>query len=142
VDERDLKILRILLKNARTSYVELSKKLGITEVAVRKRVKNLESRGTIRGFTAIVDPAVLGFNAVAIIGADAEPDSITSVYLAVRDLESVRCISLSAGDHMIMFEVWCRNQKELSEVIARVKSMRGVARVCPAVLRKGKEMLK
>ena len=141
MDERDKEILKALVKNARTSYVELSKKLKITEAAVRKRMKKLEQKGLVKGFTAIVDPEILGFSAVAVIGIDTKPDLLIEVFEALKGFKGIKYISLSSGDHMIMFEAWCKDQSELSKLISKSKGLEGVMKVCPAILLKGKEFI-
>lgn len=139
MDERDRKIVDTLLEDSRTPYVELAKMLGITEAAVRKRVRNLEEAGIISKFTIRVDPSILGFDSVAIIGIDTVPDALIGVQEAVRKMKGVRYTSLSAGDHMLLFGVWCRNNSELRSLISKVKGMGGVTKVCPAVLLKNVE---
>lgn len=139
MDERDMLIVEALLENSRTSYVKLAQMLGITEAAVRKRVRNLQGSGIISKFTIRVDPSILGYNSVAVIGIDAEPDALVSVQASVRKMKGVRYTSLSSGDHMLLFGVWCRNQDELRSVISKVKAMGGVTKVCPAVLLKNVE---
>ncbi len=141
MDERDTEILKALVKNARISYVSLSKKLKITEAAVRKRVKKLEQKGFVKGFTTIVDPEILGYGAVAVIGVDTKPDSLMASFVALKGFKGIKYISLSSGDHMVMFEAWCKDQGELSHLISKVKDMEGVTKVCPAVLLKGKEFI-
>jgi len=51
VDQVNLEILRILKENARAKYVEIAKKVGLTEGAVRRRIKQLKEEGIIRRFT-------------------------------------------------------------------------------------------
>lgn len=51
MDDADRKILRILKKDARTKYVKIAKLIGLTEGAVRRRVKKLVEDGAIRKFT-------------------------------------------------------------------------------------------
>jgi len=48
IDEIDRKILSILQQNARTTYRELAKTVNLTDVAVIKRVRKLESSGVIK----------------------------------------------------------------------------------------------
>ncbi|MDD2655583.1 MAG: Lrp/AsnC family transcriptional regulator [Candidatus ainarchaeum sp.] len=134
MDERDEIILNALIADSRTSFVELARRLRITEAAVRKRVKNLEESGIIQHFTIKVDPAVLGYNSVAIIGMDTDPGFLPEIYGALRRVRNVKYVSLSSGDHMLMFEAWCKDQKELCRLISHTKKMRGVTRVCPAIL--------
>ena len=49
-------LIRLLMENARASYVEIAEKLGVSEAAVRKRIKRLEDLGVIRRYTIDLDP--------------------------------------------------------------------------------------
>ncbi len=51
MDQIDLKILSILKDNARTKYVDIAERVGLTEGAVRRRIKQLKDKGIIRKFT-------------------------------------------------------------------------------------------
>jgi Lrp/AsnC family leucine-responsive transcriptional regulator len=53
-------ILRLLQDNARLSFVEIGRQVGLTSPAVAERVKKLEEAGIITGYHAAVDPAKLG----------------------------------------------------------------------------------
>jgi len=83
--------LRLLMEDSRTSYVELARILGVTEAAVRKRVKRLEERGVIRRYTVEVAPRKLGYDVVAIIGLDAAPDH----YIRILEYLRGRCPSFT-----------------------------------------------
>jgi DNA-binding Lrp family transcriptional regulator len=50
-DEKDEEIISLLKKNSRMSNIEISKKIGMTEGAVRSRIKKLVDSGTISKFT-------------------------------------------------------------------------------------------
>jgi Lrp/AsnC family transcriptional regulator, regulator for asnA, asnC and gidA len=141
MDNRDIEILKALVKDSRISYVELAKKLGITEAAIRKRMKKLEAKGVVKGFTAIVDPSVLGYNSVAIIGIDTTPDCLTSIYEFLKGLKQIKYLALSSGDHMIIFEAWCKDQNEMHNLTKKLKDMEGVTKVCPAILIKAREIV-
>ncbi|MBR6403451.1 MAG: winged helix-turn-helix transcriptional regulator [Eubacterium sp.] len=54
MDDTNKDILRILRDNGRMSFTEIGEKLGISRVAVKKRVKKLEDEGIIRGYKAII----------------------------------------------------------------------------------------
>ncbi len=64
---QDRKILRALLENGRLSNTELSEKVGLSPSPCWQRVKRLEEEGVIRGYTAILDQAQLGFTETVII---------------------------------------------------------------------------
>ena len=54
MDDTNKDILRLLRKNGRMSFTEIGKQLGISRVAVKKRVEKLEDAGIIRGYKAII----------------------------------------------------------------------------------------
>ena len=53
MDKKDLKILQILRADARTPYVDVARRIGMTEGAIRARVKRLMKDGTIERFTVV-----------------------------------------------------------------------------------------
>lgn len=136
MDRKDRYILESLIKNARVPYAKMASELGITEAAVRKRVRKLEENGVIQGYTAIVEPMFLGFDAVAIIGVDTKPEVLFEVYEKIKNLKPTRYVAFSSGDHMMIVKAWCENRKELARFIRKIERMRGVTRVCPAILLK------
>ena len=54
IDDTDKDILRILRDNGRMSFTEIGNKLGMSRVAIKKRVVKLEESGIIRGYKAII----------------------------------------------------------------------------------------
>ncbi|MCW4018752.1 MAG: winged helix-turn-helix transcriptional regulator [Candidatus Bathyarchaeota archaeon] len=55
IDELDIKIIKELLKNSRTSFSEIAKKCGVTTATINNRFKELKETGIITGSTVIVD---------------------------------------------------------------------------------------
>jgi Lrp/AsnC family transcriptional regulator for asnA, asnC and gidA len=136
MDKRDEAILKALLRNGRIPLTHIASSLGVTETAVRKRMKKLEEQGIIRAYTAIIDPYYLGYEGVALVGVDAEPEQVLNVFEYIKSLSVTRYGALTSGDHMMMFEVWCKNPEDLNEFLKGIERLRGVTRVCPAVLLK------
>ncbi len=135
MDERDRKIVEILMKNGRATLTEIAKELGISEAAVRKRLKNLEERGIIKGYTAIVDYEKLGYGVLSLTGVDTDPDKFLDVATKLKDYDFVRSLYITSGDHMIMAEIVARDGDELTRIISEViGKIEGVKRVCPAIV--------
>lgn len=135
MDDKDLKIIKMLQLDARTSYLDIAKSLGMSESAVRKRVKRLESEGVIEKYTVLVNPSKLGYNAVAIIGLDVIPEKFLEVVKALAQLEDVKSVVTSTGDHMIMIEVWAHNNQELTDIILqKIGKINGIVRICPSII--------
>ncbi len=135
LDERDRIIIQMLTKDARTPFTEIAKVLGISETAVRKRVKALEEAGVIKQYTVKVDPAKLGYHLVSLTGVDTLPEKIFEVANKLKEFDFVRDIYLTSGDHMIMTEIWAKNGEDLSDIISnKIGKIEGVTKVCPAVI--------
>lgn len=67
VDDLDRSILAELLKNSKRSYRQLADNLGIAPGTVLKRIKEMESKGIIMGYSILVDHNKLGSQIVALI---------------------------------------------------------------------------
>ncbi|WP_297490623.1 HTH-type transcriptional regulator LrpA [Thermococcus sp.] len=135
LDERDKVIIEMLTKDARTPFTEIAKVLGISETAVRKRVKALEEAGVIKQYTVVIDPSKLGYNLVSLTGVDTLPERIFEVANKLKEFDFVRRVYLTSGDHMIMTEVWAKNGEDLSDIISnKIGKIEGVTKVCPAII--------
>ncbi len=134
IDSKDRRILEFLLEDGRISLKEMGKRLGISDVAVRKRIKKLERAGIIRGYTAKVSPSALGYSVVSLTGVDVEPGDLIRVARELTNRSYVKSAWITAGDHSIMLEIWARDSREMDEILEEISKMRGVNRVCPAVV--------
>jgi len=130
----DLKLIKILMKNSRLPYTKIASNLGVTEAAIRKRVKALEEKGVIRRFTIDVNPKALGYDLDVLIGIDTTPEKYLKILEILRDLDEIIDLYTSSGDHMILFRAWFKNTEELNEFVHNLESIDGVTRVCPAIL--------
>ncbi|WP_173140274.1 Lrp/AsnC family transcriptional regulator [Kibdelosporangium persicum] len=67
MDSIDQRIVSELVADARSSYAEIGKVVGLSAPAVKRRVDRLLDRGVLRGFTAVVDPEALGWGTEAFV---------------------------------------------------------------------------
>jgi Lrp/AsnC family transcriptional regulator for asnA, asnC and gidA len=130
----DFDIINILRNNARIPYVRIAKNLGVTEAAVRKRIRKLESQGVILKYTIKTDLRKIGFEIHALIGMDTEPEHYLSTLEKLKEMTEVMGLQSCGGDHMIMIECWFRTTEELTKFNKQLESMKGVTRVCPAII--------
>jgi len=81
LDEIDRRILKLLFQDARTSYKRIGESVGLSEGAVRKRVKRLVDQGVIKRFTVVVDDKSM-IKALTMINVDPSVE-VTGTYDAI-----------------------------------------------------------
>ena len=67
LDSIDERLVALLQENARAPFAELGSAVGLSAPAIKRRVDRLRSRGVIKGFTVVVDPAALGWTTEAYV---------------------------------------------------------------------------
>jgi len=135
IDEVDQKILKLLQEDARLPFLEIAKKLKLSESTIRKRIQALKERGVIKRFTIEIDPAKIGLNTVAIVGIDVDPPKLLEVSQKLCEFKEIRCVATSTGDHMIMTEIWTKDGRELTRLISeKIGPIEGVKKICPAII--------
>ena|SRR3989344_5764415 len=135
MDNLDLSIIEFLSKNSRTPFMQIAKKLKVSESTIRKRVSNLEKNEVIKKYSLVVDTNKIGFENVALIGVDVAPEKYLDIAKKLADFDEVKYVASSTGDHMFMLEVWAKNSDALREVSDKIKRVDGVTRICPAIIK-------
>ena len=67
MDGIDTDVIGCLLRDGRATYAEIGAEVGLSAPAVKRRVDRLRESGAITGFTALVDPTVLGWRTEAYV---------------------------------------------------------------------------
>lgn len=67
MDQVDEKVIGCLLRNARATLAEIGAEVGLSAPAIKRRIDRLVVAGAIRGFTALIDPDVLGWQTEAYV---------------------------------------------------------------------------
>lgn len=134
IDEKDVKIINMLLENGRISYSEIAKAIGLSDVAVIKRIRKLEQMGVIRKYTVVIDPKKLGYKVVSITGIDVEPEYMFNIINTLKEKSYVKYLAITSGDHGIMAIIWARDSDDIARIHREIASMNGVKRVCPAII--------
>ena len=135
VDGIDLQIIKELSNNARTSFMRIAKKLKLSESAIRKRVKKLENNNIIKSYSLIVDQAKIGYDNIALVGVDVEAEKYLYVGKKLRELDGIKYAASTTGDHMFMLEIIAKDNEHLTRICDNVKSINGVTRICPAIIK-------
>jgi Lrp/AsnC family transcriptional regulator for asnA, asnC and gidA len=126
-------ILEMLRRNARTPKTRLARHFGITETAIRKRIRKLEAERIIIGYRAIIDYKRVNM-VCSFTGIDVKPEYLMSVMRSLRNLKKVASLFLTSGDHDLVAEIVCKDMGELEKIHEQILRYEGVERICPAIV--------
>ncbi|BAF34792.1 HTH-type transcriptional regulator LysM [Aeropyrum pernix K1] len=124
LDEKDLKLLSILKRNSRASYSYIARELGITESAVRKRIKRLVRLGVVRRFT--LEYRIPGsFTAVILVRTNnAKPvPQVAERIAAYMHVEKVMEVT---GDYDIIAIATAQDIEDINRLIDYIRGIEGV----------------
>ncbi len=121
MDTVDEKIIALLRRDGRMPFVKLGKHLGLTEGAVRARVKKLVEEKVIERFTVEVKDST---RAIVLV-ATAQSVPTDRISNAIRDIGADRVYEISGNYDIICF-VRAKSIDELNSVIERIRAVDGV----------------
>jgi Lrp/AsnC family transcriptional regulator for asnA, asnC and gidA len=118
IDGTDHKILTLLIKNARTPFLEIARECGISGAAVHQRVKKLEDANVIVGSRMVVRPRSLGLDVCAFVNVKlSEPDiSRRAIEELIKMPEIVECHFI-AGPFSLLLKLYCYDNEHLMDVL-------------------------
>lgn len=135
MDDVDRQLLAALRLNARATYAELARQVGLSAPAVHERVGKLEASGVITGYHAAVDPNALGKSMAALIGVfitdDADTDHVAADLEKLREVEDCWFV---AGEETFVLKVSVPDVSGLEAVIRRLNAVPGIARTRTTVV--------
>lgn len=123
LDSIDLSLVELLQADGRRPYAELGAAVGISGPSVHERVKKLEARGVIEGYTAIVRPEALGYGVLAFIWLTQAPGTaghdLTEAFAQFTEIEECHHI---AGEADYLLKIRARDTRDLERVLKRLQT--------------------
>ena len=124
MDKKDKEIIRILKNHGRAGYNDIGKKVGLSEGAVRKRIKVLVDAEVIQKFTVKV---AVGEGAEAITLLSTNPSSPThEVSEKIRKIQNVETVYEVTGEYEIVAVINGMNIVEVNECIEKIRLVDGI----------------
>lgn len=119
LDETARKMLHELQADARISYAELGRRVGLSPSAAAERLRNLEEAGIIRGYHADVDPSSLGLDISALVRMSCDGEQYRRFVAFIETCEEVReCYHVTGGD-ALMLRVAIGSIEELEQLVMK-----------------------
>jgi DNA-binding Lrp family transcriptional regulator len=124
LDKIDQQIIDVLKENSRLTYSAIGKKIGLSEVAIRKRIKNLISNGVIKKFTVEIN---MGQRANAIVLISVNP-SVSTSFISEKlcKIEGVKDVHEITGQYDIFVNVSAPSIAEVNRCVDEIRSVEGV----------------
>lgn len=135
MDSVDRKLLDALRANARATYAELARLVGLSAPAVHERVSKLEAAGVITGYHAAVAPESLGYSMSALIGLfltdQSNPGALAKRLAEVPEIEDCWFV---AGEESYVVKVRVADVAALEQMIGTLNGIPGVSRTRTTVV--------
>jgi Lrp/AsnC family transcriptional regulator, leucine-responsive regulatory protein len=132
LDRIDNHILSLLRQDGRMSHAAIAKQVGLSGPAVHERVRKLEQAGVIAGYTAVIDPEMVGLPHVAFcqvtLSEGSEFAMDEPIVARICEEPGVLEFHRIAGEDCYLIKIRTSTSKELEQVLRRVRAIRGVAR--------------
>jgi len=121
-DRIDARLLAELQRDGRQSVVQLADEVGLSGTPCARRIRQLEQRGVIQGYTAVVDAARLGLSVKAFVQVRLERHTDDNVALFRRELaalETVVSCHAVTGEYDFMLQVFATDLDALSNFVLK-----------------------
>jgi DNA-binding Lrp family transcriptional regulator len=129
MDAIDAQIIALMRENSRRSFQDIGKQVALSAPAVKRRVDRLESSGVINGYTAVVDPAAMGWGTHAFVALFCEGRmSAGEVREAVEHHPEVVAAYTVAGEASAILHVRAEDTAHLEDALERIRDSPGVVR--------------
>ena len=130
IDNLDKQILSILMKDGKTSYAEIGKKLFVSPGTVHVRVKKMERANIIQGTQAKVNDTMLGYKLVCFVGLFLkESNQYDEVNAALEKLDEVVEVHYTTGTYSLFVKLILRDSQHLMEMLHdKIQPIDGVQR--------------
>lgn len=129
LDSTDMRIVHMLLKNAKISLAEIGKEIGISQPAARKRLEKLKKKGIVTGSTVTLNERRIGWER-AILALVVSKSNYLKTVDSIKSTPMVTAVYTTTGPYTLAVEVLgpVGIIKEVTKYISRIK---GVKELCP-----------
>lgn len=126
IDLFDLKIIKVLNKDARKPYRAIAEELGVSDATVRNRINRMLKQGVIKQFNVLVDYHKLGRIIKAFIGLKVQPPKLKDIVEHMIENPDVQVLYRTTGEVDLFVEVIFKDMDELNSFLESELNIDGV----------------
>jgi DNA-binding Lrp family transcriptional regulator len=135
-DHADRLLLDELLRDGRASHRDLAERTGLSLTTVNRRVRQMEEDGTIRGYTALVDPERAGWTLTAVIGLRIDKGFVRAVHEEISSDPRIFGVYDITGEWDGLVLVRLRGREDLDDLVKTTLSLPHIQRTNTMVVLK------
>lgn len=130
LDELDLQILDLLIKDCRTPYLEIARICHVSGGTIHVRMKKMEDMGLIKGSRILLDLPKLGYDVCCYVGIYVDKtSSFNSVFDEMSKIKEVVELHLTTGNYSMFAKVVCKNIADLQDLLMnKINNIVGIQR--------------
>lgn len=123
LDDLDRRILALLQQDARMPVKALAEQVGLSAPGASERLRRLEDRGVIRGFTVDVEPRTLGFSMQAIVRIRPLPGKLRAVQALIEAIPEFAECDKVTGDDCFIGRLYLRSIEHLDHILEQITEL-------------------
>lgn len=130
LDELDLQILSLLIKDCRTPYLEIARICHVSGGTIHVRMKKMEDMGIIKGSRIILNLPKLGYDVCCFVGIYVDKtSSFNVVFDEMSTIKEVVELHLTTGNYSMFAKIVCTNISDLQDVLLnKINNIDGIQR--------------
>src|SRR6476659_4094474 len=117
INEINLKIINILKKDSSTPFVDVAKRICVSDATVHQRVRRMIEAGIINKFTISVDNNLLGYDHMAFMGINISPGSADQIISDLLKIEEVLEMHEMHGKFDLLLKIRAKNLIQMREIV-------------------------
>jgi len=128
VEQINAAIISLLANDGRMSFTELARRTGLSVSAAQQRVRRLEERGVIKGYTAVISPEEIGLPLTAFVSIKAfDPAAPDDAPDRLAHLEAIEACHSVAGDASYVLKVRVGSPSDLEDLLPGIRAAASVS---------------
>ena len=130
LDELDLQILDLLIKDCRTPYLEIARICHVSGGTIHVRMKKMEDLGIIKGSRILLNLPKLGYDVCCFVGIYVgKTSSFNTVFDEMSTINEVVELHLTTGNYSMFAKIVCTNISDLQDVLLnKINNIDGIQR--------------
>ena len=130
IDNTDLRILDVLIKDAKKPFTEVGRQVFVSQGTVHVRMNKMLEAGIVERTTLKINYAKLGYDVTAFIGIYLEKSSLYDQVLQnLKEIPEITSIHYTTGNYSMFVQIHCRDTNHLKEVLHdKMQRVQGIDR--------------